>query len=89
MQDCIAPGTTSSSEKIELIRQQFRVFMAMQGVRIYDELLLNAYPMIISLLERFLDDIRTLETEFRNSVVALADCEAKCSFLTRFGAIFE
>lgn len=61
----------------------------MEGVRIYDELLLNAYPMIISLLELFIDDINTLETEFRNSIAALADCEAKCSFLTRFGAIFE
>lgn len=80
---------TSPSEKVGLISQQFRVFTSMQTVRIYDELLLNAYPMMLSLLERFHDDIKTSETEFRNSIVALTDCEAKSILLTRFGEIFE
>lgn len=88
-QDCIAPCTTSPSDKIELVFQQFRVFASMQTVRIYDELLLNAYPMILSLLEQFHDDVTASVPEFRNCIVALADCEAKSILLSRFEAIFE
>lgn len=63
--------------------------MSMQTVRIYDELLLNAYPMILALFERFLGDVKSLESKYRESIIALADCEAKHSFLNRFEAIFE
>lgn len=80
---------TSASDKIDLIRQQFRVFTSMQTVRIYDELLLNAYAMVLSLFERFRDDTETSVTEFRKSITALVDCEAKSILLTRFDGIFE
>lgn len=89
LQDCIAPCLTSPTEKLDLIRQQFRVFASMQTVRIYDELLFNAYPMTLTLLERFRDDAQPSVTEFRNGIIALADCEAKSILLTRFEAIFE
>lgn len=61
----------------------------MQTVRIYDELLLNAYPMVLSLLEQFHDDVKASVTEFKNQIVALNNCEAKSILLTRFDAMFE
>ncbi|KAG4072637.1 hypothetical protein HA402_004726 [Bradysia odoriphaga] len=87
--DCIAPCTTTPADKVDLINQQFRVFSSMQTVRIYDELLLNAYPMILSLSERFHDDIKASVTEIRAGIIALADCEAKTILMTRFETIFE
>lgn len=80
---------TTPAEKLDLINQQFRVFTSMQTVRIYDELLLNAYPMILSLLERFHDDIKESVTEIRAGITALSDCEAKTILLTRFETIVE
>ncbi|KAJ6648606.1 hypothetical protein Bhyg_03836 [Pseudolycoriella hygida] len=87
--DSIASCATTTSEKINLICHQFQVFTSMQTLRIYDQLLLNAYPMILSLVERFRDDIVTSQSKFRSSIESLADCEAKTLLLTQFGTFFE
>ncbi len=89
IKDCIATRATTSTDQTDLINQQFRIFTSMQMVPIYDELLMNAYPMLLALMERFRDNVKPSKTEFRNSIVALADCEAKTILLTRFETIFE
>lgn len=87
--DCIAPCATTPADKLDLINQQFRVFTSMQSVRIYDELFMNAYTMILSLVERFNDDIKTSLAEIKAGISALTDCEAKTILLTRFETIVE